>query len=441
MAIVCNALLMSWVYIIWYKIEKRIYGSLKWWLLIPVWLAWEWGHTLWNLTWPWLTIGNSFANLTDVVQWYELTGVSGGSLWVLAVNILFTKLVLSEKKDWRPTLKPLLVITIPMLLSFLILGTRTIEPDKKINVTIIQPNIDPYNTKFSMDFSEQLQLLSRQLQQLQLNKKTELVVLPETYIMYDIDEDHYKSSEDLISLVNAMKFYFPEAAILTGAGSRHTFGPGEELTPTARKYSDADHFYDSYNTAIYIDTIKKCTFYHKSKLVPGVECLPFSFLDKYAIELGGTSGSLGTQKERTVFVDTLYDIKLAPSVCYESVYGDYMAEYIRKGANVIGIITNDGWWGNTPGHRQHLSYAKLRAIESRKQIIRCANTGISCFIDEFGEISQPQPYWQFALINQDVALNSVKTFFVRFGDLISYISTGLAILLLVYSQYLRFKKS
>ncbi|MBL7896380.1 MAG: apolipoprotein N-acyltransferase, partial [Bacteroidia bacterium] len=126
-------------------------------------------------------------------------------------------------------------------------------------------------------------------------------------------------------------------------------------------------------------------------------------------------------------------------VCYESVYGDFMAEYIRKGANIISIITNDGWWGNTPGHRQHLAYAKLRAIETRKHIIRSANTGISCFIDEMGNITQPQPYWEFAVINQNVSLNSVKTFFVRFGDLISYASVFLAALILLYSQFLRFK--
>ncbi|MGZ3885752.1 MAG: apolipoprotein N-acyltransferase, partial [Bacteroidia bacterium] len=202
---------------------------------------------------------------------------------------------------------------------------------------------------------------------------------------------------------------------------------------------------DSYNTAIYVDTARHCSFYHKSKLVPGVERMPFpgifKYFEKYAIELGGTSGSLATQDERTVFSDDIYGFKLAPSICYESVYGDFMGTYIREGAQVIGIITNDGWWGDTPGHRQHLSYAKLRAIESRKQIIRSANTGISCFIDEKGNISQPQPYWQFAVISSDVKLNDVKTFFVRFGDLLSYASVIITIALLGFALVLRFRKS
>jgi apolipoprotein N-acyltransferase len=113
---------------------------------------------------------------------------------------------------------------------------------------------------------------------------------------------------------------------------------------------------------------------------------------------------------------------------------------VRKGAELICIVTNDGWWGNTPGHKQHLSYAKLRAIETRKQVVRSANTGISCFIDEMGRIQQQQPYWEFAVINQKVELNNVKTFFVRFGDIISYASALLTIIILIYSQYLRFKK-
>ncbi|HWY12774.1 MAG TPA: apolipoprotein N-acyltransferase, partial [Bacteroidia bacterium] len=216
---------------------------------------------------------------------------------------------------------------------------------------------------------------------------------------------------------------------------------GEKKTNTARKFSNSNDYYDSYNTAVYIDTLKNITLYHKSKLVPGVERMPypgfFKYFEKYAIALGGTMGSLGTQKERTVFEDNNLKIKLAPSICYESIYGNFMSEYIRKGAQAICIITNDGWWGNTPGHKQHLSYARLRAIESRKQIIRSANTGISCFIDEFGNISQPQPYGEFAVINAEVSLNDSKTFYIRFGDLISLLSIILTIIFIIYGRIKR----
>ncbi len=443
LAIVCNALLMSWAFLIWYRVERKIYGTLKFWLFIPLWLAFEYGHMQWDLTWPWLTVGNCFANTTSLVQWYESTGISGGTLWVLVVNVLLAKIAISDYKQIKAYVKPLLVIILPVLISLLILSLRSFDRVKTINTTIIQPNIDPYNTKFSTEFNQQLNTLHQQLSQLKLNRNTQLVVLPETFISDNVHENNYQSSQVINNLKTLIKIHFPKAAIVTGASSYREFSSGEKIPETARKYDNADVYYDMYNTAIYIDTLGNTTFYHKSKLVPGVERMPFpgifKYFEKYAIDMGGTTGSLGTQSERTVFNDEVLGIKLAPAVCYESIYSDFMADYIRAGADLICVITNDGWWDNTPGHRQHLSYAKLRVIETRKQVVRSANTGISCFIDEFGNISQPLPYWEFGVINQDVAINSARTIFVRFGDIISYASVFLTVLILLYSQYLRFR--
>jgi len=447
LAFTANSLLMATLFLIWYRTEKRIFGELKFWLIIPFWIAFEYLHHSWELSWPWLTLGNAFATSHNAIQWYEITGVSGGSLWVLVTNILIANLILKGDKNYKLYLKPVLIILIPVLLSYLILAVRTITPDKKINTTIIQPNIDPYHEKFDMPFVQQLNKLHEQLSKTTLNKKTDLVVLPETFIVghdgYDVNEKGFSTSSEFLNVLTLIKFHFPKAAILTGASTSHDFEQGEELSSTARRYGNVDKYYDSYNTALYIDTARNFTFYHKSKLVPGAEIMPFRWLfkyfEQYAIELGGTTGSLGIQKDRTVFEDKIYGINIAPSICYESIYGGFMSEYVRKGAEAIAIVTNDGWWENTPGHKQHLSYAKLRAIETRKQIIRSANTGISCFIDEMGNITQPQPYWEFAVINQNVSLNSVKTFFVRFGDLISYASVFLTALTLLYSQFLRFK--
>jgi apolipoprotein N-acyltransferase len=179
--------------------------------------------------------------------------------------------------------------------------------------------------------------------------------------------------------------------------------------------------------------------------VPGVELMPFPYLlkplESLALNLGGTMGSLGKQEERTVFFSHDKKVAIAPVICYESVYSDYVAQYVRNGANLIFILTNDGWWENTPGHKQHLAYAKLRAIETRREIARCANTGISCFITPYGEIEQATLYWEDAIITKNITPNNTQTLFVKFGDVISYASSLLAILLLIWSQLLRFKKS
>ena len=118
-----------------------------------------------------------------------------------------------------------------------------------------------------------------------------------------------------------------------------------------------------------------------------------------------------------------------------------MTEFIRLGANLIFIITNDGWWQDTPGYIQHLNYARLRAIENRRQIARSANTGTSCFIDEFGNIEQATPWWKEALISKRMSKNLELTFFSRYGDLLSYCSVLTSLILILYLLFIKLKST
>jgi apolipoprotein N-acyltransferase len=192
---------------------------------------------------------------------------------------------------------------------------------------------------------------------------------------------------------------------------------------------------------LHFEKDKPIQLFHKSKLVPGVEKMPypqlFGFLQDLAIDMGGTSGSLGVQDEPSVFSSSIG--KVAPVICYESVYGEYVAEYILKGAQWIAIITNDGWWGNTPGYRQHVQYARLRAVEVRRSIARSANTGVSCFINQCGDISQATPYWQDAVINQSINKNNEITFYAKHGDYIGWLAAGLFFPLLLITLFYKRK--
>jgi apolipoprotein N-acyltransferase len=145
----------------------------------------------------------------------------------------------------------------------------------------------------------------------------------------------------------------------------------------------------------------------------------FGFLEKVSINLGGTSGSLASDKETKVFY-SYKKTKLAPVICFESVFPDYVAGYVKKGADIICIITNDGWWGNTPGYRQHFDFARLRAIENRRWVARSANTGISGFIDEEGNIVNQSEWWKEAVLRAKVPLHKEETFFTQNGDLIGF---------------------
>ncbi len=153
-------------------------------------------------------------------------------------------------------------------------------------------------------------------------------------------------------------------------------------------------------------------------MMPLIHYLPF--IENFAIDLGGTVGSLGMNPDQTPF--SINDnLKIAPVICYESVYGEFLNRFIQNGANVIFVITNDGWWGNTAGHRQHMLFSVLRAIETRRSVARSANTGISCFINQRGDISQRTDYWVPAVIREKINANDKITFYVKYGDYIGRI--------------------
>ncbi|MDR0419114.1 MAG: apolipoprotein N-acyltransferase, partial [Prevotellaceae bacterium] len=198
-----------------------------------------------------------------------------------------------------------------------------------------------------------------------------------------------------------------------------------------------DKYYDVYNSAFQVDT-NGVQLYHKSKLVVGVEMLPYpqylKFVKKLSVNLGGSSGGLGTQEERATFIsDKDEEFKVGPIICYESIYGEFVTEYVHKGANMLFIITNDGWWRNTPGHRQHLHYARLRAIETRRSIARSANTGISAIINQRGELEQRSSWWVRTALLGTINANDKITPYVKWGDSIGRLATFITILIAIYA--------
>ncbi|RYZ96105.1 MAG: apolipoprotein N-acyltransferase, partial [Moraxellaceae bacterium] len=187
-----------------------------------------------------------------------------------------------------------------------------------------------------------------------------------------------------------------------------------------------------------IENSAKVEFYHKSKLVPGVERMPFpkalSFLAPVFRELGGSVSGWGYQDAPEVFY-AHSGIGVAPVICYESIFGDWVAKSVKDGAQFIAIITNDGWWGNTSGKDQHFLYAKLRAIETRRWVARSANTGISGFINQRGDVVKESKWWTSTAIKQDINLNDSLTFYVNNGDVLAKLFSALAVLLALIVPY------
>lgn len=447
MAILANALLMSMVFLIYSALRSHIPATWSHWILLPVWMAWEHLHSFWDLSWTWLNLGNVFSFHHTWVQWYEFTGASGGTAWVLSVNLLLYSAIIKQRTDIdrrKLPILPLLVVMVPLLVSFVLLKVRkplssVAEP---LRCLVVQPNVDPYNFKFVMEYQQQF-LKALNLIRQKLDAQTDLVVLPETFVTSDINEEVLNRSEEMRWFRDSLMKHHSELKIVSGGNTHTFFKDPEKITATARFDGNSGLYYDYYNSAIYLDK-DTCEVYHKSKLVPGVEKMPFPALfkplEKLALNLGGTVGSLGLQKERTVLDNKNGGCSIAPVICYESVYSDYLSEYIRNGAKWICIVTNDGWWENTPGYKQHMNYARLRAIENRRQIARSANTGISCFIDEFGNTYQETPWWQPAVISQDIYLNDELTLFSRFGDVLSFAAVIISLLVSVYGLWVRLSR-
>ncbi|MBK9318073.1 MAG: apolipoprotein N-acyltransferase [Bacteroidetes bacterium] len=426
-AVLANALLMTAVFQLFHLTRCKFGNGIGYISLAVYWMAFEYFHMDWDLTWPWLNLGNGFAAWADMVQWYEFTGTQGGTLWIWTCNIL-----LFHALRYTGTIKRNLLllyfgtIALPLVLSYLILSNYE-EAPHPVEIVVVQPNIDPYNEKFSGSSDEQLEKMIA-LSQSVISKKTRLVICPETALPGGIWSEDVNTHPQVLRIKEYIKSY-PDLRYLTGLSYYKFFHPGEPLSVTARAFRDGPGHFDAFNAAMQISNTRPIELHFKSKLVPGVEKMPFpvlfGYLENFAIDLGGTTGSLGTQEWPSVFKGD--SIQAAPVICYESVYGDYVGDYVRRGANLICILTNDGWWSDTPGYRQHCQYARLRAIEHRRSIARSANTGISCFIDQKGKIYDATGWWVPAVIKKELNLNNQLSFYSRNGDILgktAYIASG-----------------
>jgi len=447
-AIFINALFGSLVFGLFHITKKRLGLAPGYISLVFFWIAWEHFYTNAEISWPWLTLGFGFAKDTLFIQWYEYTGVLGGSLWAWLVNIaLFLTLISFRSKKRKEAYKRIIwtigLVLFPMVVSIAIYNNVD-ESGQKVHVAILQPNIDPYHDKFGGMTPEEQTAILLNLAEAAADSTTDLFIGPETALQGSIPEEVLLENASVVMVDQFIKKH-PKAAMIVGMTSYRTYLTATKPTPSARRYPNQDLFYDRYNAALQLDGMGY-QIYHKSQLVVGVEKMPYiahlPFIERWALDLGGTVGSLGTQKERTVFQSNNNTIRVAPAICYESIYGEYYSGWIKNGANIGAVITNDGWWGDTPGYRQHLSYSSILAIETRRYIARSANTGISAIINTKGEVVEKLGWWQRGYIKGDVITNNEVTFYVIWGDFIGRIATLLALLMLpvLLVKFLRRKK-
>ncbi len=399
--------------------------------LVCFWIGYEYLHQSWDLNFPWMTLGNGFAVSHQLVQWYEYTGVYGGTLWIWVLNILLFLIYTGSREAMDKKRRTKLIIafglTLILPLSFSLYRYSSYkEQVNPSNIVVAQPNIDPYAKENSIPTSEQLKTLT-QISDSVGQRNTEFFLWPETAIPDETNEDNIRTNPNFQQIQRFLSKY-KNGNVITGAETFKYYN--KQVTPNT-KYDERTHtYYDNFNAAVNIENSAEVQFYHKSKFVPGAESMPFgntlSFLKPVFAHLGGATGTYGGQDEPGVFYSAS-GIGAAPVICYESIWGEWIATSVHKGAQFIAIITNDGWWGNTSGKDQHIDYAKLRAIETRRWVCRSANTGISAFINQRGDVVQQSKWWVKTALKQDINLNSDLTFYVLHGDYIAKLGCILAL--------------
>lgn len=427
-----GALLMTLAFRLYYQLRKRNNFIISAGGLISFWISYEFLHQSWDLAFPWMTLGNGFASMHQIIQWYEYTGVYGGTLWIWLSNLFLFQIIYNYQFN-KPTkiLVPVIgwgaFIIIPISLSLTIYNQYE-EHLNPSEIVVVQPNVDPYAKYGSMPVETQIENLIR-LSDSVAAPNTEFFIWPETAIPEMTNEEDIYSSPIYYRLQDFLNRY-KNGNLLSGIESYLLYDSAK--TATARPLENGE-FVDYFNAAVMFENAGKVQFYHKSKLVPGVEQLPFAsslaFMKPLFAAFGGTTGGYGRQKEPSVFYSQS-GIGAAPVICYESIWGDYVSKYVKEGAQFIAVITNDGWWGNTSGKDQHLDYAKLRAIETRRWVVRSANTGISAFINQRGDIVQQTKWWEPTALKQEINLNEEITFYTNKGDYLAYLGSIASIIFL-----------
>ena len=436
LAFVLNSLIMALTFQLFHFTKKKI-GKVEGYVsFVLYWITFEYIHYLWELSWPWLNLGNIFANNVKIIQWYSITGVLGGNFWILILNLIAFTIInnlLIHKKQLKELSNGLILYVIVLILPItcsLYLYYNSYDEGVDTNVIVSQPNVDPYNEKFTGSIESQLDKIC-DLVDKKASDATDFVLAPETALPFSFYEDEVDRIIYFHYLIER-KSAWKNASLLIGASTKRFFK--YKKSRASRKLIDGPGFEEFYNSSMLVDFHDKPSFVHKSKLVLGVEKVPFSnifpWMEELSINNGGASGTLGIEDYAQVMKSR--KMIFAPVVCYESIYGNFIAEQCRKGAQLIFIITNDGWWGNTPGYKQHFAFSRLRAIENRKSLARSANTGMSGFINQRGDIIQKSEYWKESVLSNNLKRNNIKTFYTSNGDFIGRsLSIGSIILFVV----------
>ncbi len=430
-AILANAVLMALTLMLMFIAQKRLSNP---WLIgllqTSFWLSFEYLHHQWDLSWPWLTLANGWSNAAAFIQYISITGFWGISVWILLVSSLTFQVLKTGNKKVKYT--ALAIFLLFPAISLLQLSTLSLKSESSVETVVVQPNFDSYQPLGGFETPQQtLALLLRQSDSVRTDE-TDLILWPENGIQPYLTNRKNAGRTTRFLKQRILSAASNWDAVIIG-GTRYYEYFYEDPPPVAQQ-SDETPFL-TYNSAIAFFPDGDIKVYRKHNLVTVVERFPFvNFFN--AIDIFGWVNWAEVQGFGQGSAATVFETgptKTFALICYDSVYPGWIRKFVKNGAGFITIITNDGWWGNSSGHIQHFAYARLRAIEFRRWVVRSANNGISGIIAPDGSVKVKTEYWTRTAFRYEVLVLNETTFYTRFGN---WLPIGLLIISIFGIGYL-----
>jgi len=438
-AILANAAVMTIPVMLQYRFQRSGFSP---WLIALLqaacWVAFEYLHHHWDLAWPWLTAANAWANVPQLLQYISITGMWGASFWILFTAGLAFQVLRGAGRRTKVLLYTVF-FAFP-LLSLAMLWMPSSTPSGSTHeVVVVQPNFEPYEPNGGYPTPGQALDHLLRLSDSVRTPQTDLIAWPENAIQSDISNlDHFGGMTGTTRRRLAQKAAAWGTVVIAGATYFEYYSSDE--SPALPYYGREDRPYLPFNAALKFQADQPMQVYRKHNLVPIVERIPFvHFL--HAVDLFGWVNwnriqGYGKGKEPNQFV--VEDTRTPALICYDSVYPSWIRNFVQRGAGYLTIITNDGWWGHTSGHAQHFAYARLRAVEYDRWVVRSANNGISGIIASDGSVKKETPYQKTTAFRYDVPVLTTQTWYARLGDWLAF---GLLVLSVAAAGYLFIKRA
>ncbi len=357
---------------------------------------------------PWALLGYSQYPYSWIVQVADLSGVYLVSVLVMAGNAAFLGAL------WFKSLRPLVLFAVLFLVANLYGAYRVNywQPDSGsvLKVALVQPNIgldqdkEHYADKYFKTLAGYYQQAA--------DEGAQWVIFPEAPNPFLYEQD----------------FYF------TSFWKRQTATHGAYLLfNSALVETGPELLY--YNSAVLLGPQGEEVYrYHKTHLVPFGEYVPLAdwlgrLFEPLVQEVGGFTPG------QELRVGDISGTRFATLICYEGIFPELSRECVRQGAEVLVVITNDSWYGRTAAPAQHLRMAAFRAIETRKPLLRCANSGYSVVIDPLGQQGQRIGLFEEGMFITEVAGNNYRYIYSYTGEWINIALIGVSLMLAVGGRF------